>query len=166
MSGKKLGKAFETILREYFTKKALSEKALKSVEITETNFEPWKFGTMKFVNGEYKLVERPPDYEVQGYGDGGSIYDADGNELLGCSEYDVFSCPEIVKMILGIPDMMNQIQRLLKSHNETLKALEIAWQFIHNGIETGFICLPDAPDPAVETPEIIQKAIRMARKMK
>lgn len=40
-----------------------------------------------------------------------------------------------------------------------LKALHAAKQFIANGIELGFIRMPDTPDPAHDTPRLIDEAI-------
>jgi hypothetical protein len=55
--------------------------------------------------------------------------------------------------------------RQLKAENESMRetaltALQRADQFITNGIELGFIRMPDAnvPDPAHETPDIIRRA--------
>ncbi|AVX04285.1 hypothetical protein MXMO3_01760 [Maritalea myrionectae] len=45
---------------------------------------------------------------------------------------------------------------------EMLEALKRAEEFIENGIEYGYIAMPDAPDPALETPNIIEKAIAKA----
>ena len=45
--------------------------------------------------------------------------------------------------------------------NDPLEALKKAKQFINNGIEFGYITMPDkdTPDTAKETPEIIEQAI-------
>lgn len=53
---------------------------------------------------------------------------------------------------------------LVDQHAAMLKALKRADQFISNGIELGFIRMPDAgvPDPAHETPGIIRAAIAAA----
>ncbi len=118
-------------------------------------FKPWKFGTMELIDGERQFVERPLDYKTHGYGNAPCIYDSDGNELVGCDEYYyAFSGPEIIKMILGIPDMMNQIQWLLKSHNETLEALEGAKWLID--------CYVAKPERYEEYQDVV-KAIRKAR---
>lgn len=47
-------------------------------------------------------------------------------------------------------------------HNAALEALEAARRFIRNGIELGYIRMPDAgtPDPAHRTPGLIDAAIR------
>lgn len=42
---------------------------------------------------------------------------------------------------------------------EARDALNCARRFIENGVEFGAICMPDAPDPALETPGIIAAAI-------
>ena len=44
-----------------------------------------------------------------------------------------------------------------KAQIERLRgALELADQFITNGVEFGYIALPDPPDPALKTPGIIR----------
>lgn len=54
--------------------------------------------------------------------------------------------------------------RLIAAAPDLLEALRKADQFIANGIELGFIRMPDAdtPDPAHKTPEIVRAAIAKA----
>lgn len=47
--------------------------------------------------------------------------------------------------------------------NELKEALEAAGHFIDNGIEFGYIMMPEVPDPACDTPEIIAKALAALR---
>lgn len=53
---------------------------------------------------------------------------------------------------------------LIASAPDLLAALKCAHMFIRNGIEFGFIRMPDAdcPDPAKETPGIVRAAIAKA----
>lgn len=57
-----------------------------------------------------------------------------------------------------------RIVRSWNCHDELVAALRRAEQFISNGIELGFIRMPDAstPDPAHDTPRIIRAAISKA----
>ncbi|AUT49245.1 hypothetical protein [Achromobacter sp. AONIH1] len=53
-------------------------------------------------------------------------------------------------------------------HNAALEALEAARRFIRNGIEFGYIRMPDAdkPDPAHRTPGMIDAAIRALKQLR
>ncbi|MFY3081995.1 hypothetical protein ACOTF2_18190 [Achromobacter xylosoxidans] len=52
------------------------------------------------------------------------------------------------------------------ARNAALEALEAAQRFIRNGIELGYIRMPDAdtPDPAQRTPDLIDAAIRALKR--
>lgn len=52
---------------------------------------------------------------------------------------------------------------LMEAAPEMLEALETVKQFILNGIELEYICMPDDGDSANETLRIIDEAIRKAR---
>ena len=60
----------------------------------------------------------------------------------------------------------NEIERLEKQRDELLTALKEARMFIRNGIDLGFIRMPDAdtPDPAHDTLPHIDDAIAKAEK--
>ena len=53
--------------------------------------------------------------------------------------------------------------RLIAAAPDLLEALELARQFLSNGIELGYIRLPDEGDPARETLKVIKAAIAKAR---
>jgi hypothetical protein len=52
--------------------------------------------------------------------------------------------------------------RLIASAPDLLAAAKMALQFIENGRALGYIRMPDAPDPAHETPGMLRDAIRKA----
>jgi hypothetical protein len=54
--------------------------------------------------------------------------------------------------------------RLIAAAPDLLEALRLAHQFITNGIELGYIRMPDPdfPDPAHQTPSIVRAAIAKA----
>ena len=52
---------------------------------------------------------------------------------------------------------------LIAAAPEMLRALEAAREFISNGVEFGYIWMPEDGDPALETSGIIEAAIRKAR---
>lgn len=62
-------------------------------------------------------------------------------------------------------EYVSTIAKLEAQRDELLDALELAQQFISNGIELGFIRMPDpdTPDPALKTPGIIRTAIAKAK---
>ena len=70
----------------------------------------------------------------------------------GRSEYQKPLIRRLDQMVARFDHMEEENQRLRK-------ALERADQFIENGIEMGYIRLPDAPDPALETRGIIRAAL-------
>jgi hypothetical protein len=53
--------------------------------------------------------------------------------------------------------------RLIAAAPDLLEALELARQFLSNGIELGYIRLPDEGDPARETLKVIEAAIAKAK---
>lgn len=57
------------------------------------------------------------------------------------------------------------IVRACNAHDDLVKALKVAQQFISNGIEFGYICMPDTdtPDAAHKTPELIESALAKAQ---
>ncbi len=51
------------------------------------------------------------------------------------------------------------IVKAVNAHDDLVKALRAARQFIGNGIEFGYIRLPDKPDPALDTLPMIEAAL-------
>jgi hypothetical protein len=66
---------------------------------------------------------------------------------------------------LGEPFLNNPNARLIAAAPDLLEALKKANQFITNGIELGYIQMPDpeTPDSAHDTPGIIRDAIAKAK---
>lgn len=62
-------------------------------------------------------------------------------------------------------DLLEENEKLKRSNKELLEALEVAQQFILNGIQYGYINMPDKDcgDSALKTPAIIEAAIQKAR---
>ena len=67
---------------------------------------------------------------------------------------EVFESPKVKTLTAQVAALEVEVARLRE-------VLERAGSFIHNGIELGFIRMPDCdcPDPAHETPEIVWKAL-------
>ena len=80
------------------------------------------------------------------------------------SAYDFWNTPEGIRS-QKIFDMRDRIRRLEASNAELLDVLEVAQQFILNGIQYGYINMPDKDcgDSAIETPAKIEAAIQKAR---
>lgn len=60
--------------------------------------------------------------------------------------------------------VLSAVVRAINAHDALVDALRRADQFITNGVELGFIRMPDAstPDTAHETPEIVRAALALA----
>mgnify|MGYP001038243846 CR=1 FL=1 len=64
-----------------------------------------------------------------------------------------------------IDQLRERVKELEASNKELLEALEAVQRFIHNGIQYGYINMPDKDcgDSALETPAKIEAAIQKAR---
>jgi hypothetical protein len=69
------------------------------------------------------------------------------------------------KISIDYAHLKNRVSELEASNAELLEALEAAKQFIQNGIQYGYINMPDKDcgDSAIETPAKIEAAIQKAR---
>lgn len=80
-----------------------------------------------------------------------------------CSHGHPITCHECWRVV----DVTLQQERQLKAAAEARmqaleQALRMSEQFINNGVELGYIRLPDSPDPALETLPAIRAALRPA----
>lgn len=70
---------------------------------------PWRF----VANG----VEVPPSYSGPGYYDNPSIVDTSGEHVVGCDEYDVFTCgnkrEDNIRLILTAPELLEALEKLV-----------------------------------------------------
>lgn len=73
---------------------------------------PWKYGQSKYDYDAAKktFVELPLTHQASHFGDGASIFGADGTEIAGNDEYQVFNKPEDVALMLAAPDMYEALQ--------------------------------------------------------
>lgn len=87
-----------------------------------------------------------------------TVHSPDGGIIAWCgegrSEYDSDRAQDA---------LFNANTRLIATAPELLEALECAEQFISNGVELGYIALPDRPDPALDTLPAIRAAIAKAK---
>ena len=74
---------------------------------------PWVFGIFSYGEGSTLGVEEKPfDYTGPGYYDNPSIIDKNGNEIVGCGEYDVFSSPENTRLMVAAPEMLEVLETI------------------------------------------------------
>lgn len=89
--------------------KALCEKATPG---------PWVFGLNKYDadKGDYCVVPKPFDYEGPGYSENPYIIAPSGDNIVGCDEYYVFSCPADIEFITtartALPLLVEEVERL------------------------------------------------------
>lgn len=106
---------------------------------------PWKF----------KVVDETDSFlgckRLDG-GGGSTVIDL-SNEWAGYPE-----CGQDLQMTISKDDAA-----LIAAAADMLRALEAARKFISNGVEFGYIWMPEDGDPALETSGIIEAAIRKAR---
>lgn len=57
-------------------------------------------------------------------------------------------------------DRLAENNRLRLENDSLREALKAADEFITNGVELGYIQLPDSPDPALLTPGIVKAALQ------
>ena len=82
--------------------------------MTEPKFTPgpWKYGQSKYDYdaGKRTFVELPLTYKASHFGEGASIFGADGTEIAGNDEYQVFNKPEDIALMLAAPDMYEALE--------------------------------------------------------
>jgi hypothetical protein len=111
---------------------------------TRTVFDPFELKTVEISN---RLVDR-----LRGkYASGPHL--PNGKPEFGWRQ---FEAPPIQH------EAAAEIERLQASHEAMKEALRAAEQFIVNGVEFGFIRLPDKDDPALETLPKIRAALKEA----
>ena len=75
---------------------------------------PWKYGQSKYDDdaGKRTFVELPLTYKASHFGEGASIFGADGTEIAGNDEYQVFNKPEDIALMLAAPDMYEALETI------------------------------------------------------
>jgi hypothetical protein len=107
---------------------------------------------------------RPHKYDDWGWVRGG-VPDEDGYlPLVACARSGAFDATDYPAHRSNKTDPFEANARLIAAAPDLLAALKVAEQFIANGIEFGYIRMPDqgTPDPAHETPRLIREAIAKA----
>ena len=76
---------------------------------------PWKFVAEKYdANDDLQKQEVPYDYRTGSFCYNPYIVDAEGNEVVGCDEYCVFSTPENVRLMVHAPELLEALKDLLR----------------------------------------------------
>jgi hypothetical protein len=81
---------------------------------------PWKFVAEKYdANDDLQKQEVPYDYRTSSFCYNPYIVDAEGNEVVGCDEYCVFSTPENVRLMVHAPELLEALKALVACIDET-----------------------------------------------
>ena len=98
----------------------------------------------------------------------------DTGRFMGCKRLDGEGESTVIDLSdewTGYPECGQDLQMTISKEDaaliaaaaDMLRALEAAREFISNGVEFGYIWMPEDGDPALETSGIIEAAIRKAR---
>lgn len=85
---------------------------------------PWKFANLNVWDDELcdtiPFVEVPFDYKstAEGYNGNPSIVDCNGDEVVGCNEYNVFSSVESIRLLTLSPEVLQGLENLLEAYEE------------------------------------------------
>ncbi len=74
---------------------------------------PWKLGLIKYKLPQNETVEKPFDYQGHPYP---SIYAANGEEVVGCDEYYIFHSPEVVRLFIAAPELLECLEFIVNNH--------------------------------------------------
>jgi len=76
----------------------------------------WIFGINGFdENDKYGVVEKPLNYKSPLHcSDNPSIFDENGDEVVGCDEYDVFN-RKYLPLLLAAPDLLAALEDVLSA---------------------------------------------------
>ena len=69
----------------------------------------WIFGRYL---GAGKIEPLDPYYTMEYHGAGASIFDEDGEEIVGCDEYDVFLQRDKIPLLVMTPDLLDALKNL------------------------------------------------------
>ncbi|MFT8211545.1 MAG: hypothetical protein ACMZI0_15010 [Symbiopectobacterium sp.] len=77
----------------------------------------WVFGVKSFTDG---VQEKPYTYNSGAYYNNPGIYGANGNEVVRCDEYYIFSNRADIALLVSAPDLFEALESLLELavHNE------------------------------------------------
>jgi hypothetical protein len=110
----------------------------------------------KHTPGPWTLDEDDDPYSFEFQKDGAILGCVCGPDDFPCADEDNYD------------DLLNETRanaRVIVAAPDLLEACERALQFITNGIEFGYITMPDkeTPDPAHECPDVLRAAIARAK---
>ena len=76
---------------------------------------PWMFGLHRYNDdsNQYEVLVKPFEYAGPGYYDNPAILAADGTEIVGCDEYNVFSSPADTKLMVAAPQLLEALRLVM-----------------------------------------------------
>lgn len=75
----------------------------------------WTFGIEDFDEDDVSLViEKPLNYESRGYSFNPFIFDENGEQVVGCDEYNVFN-RKYLPLLLAAPDLLTTLEDVLSA---------------------------------------------------
>jgi hypothetical protein len=75
---------------------------------------PWRFGLLDWINSEDKFIDKPLDYVGPGYYDNPVICGKNGEIIVGCDEYFIFSTSEDIALLLSAPDLYEALEEVVR----------------------------------------------------
>ena len=90
---------------------------------------PWKFGVLRYneKKDKYTLEEKPFGYTAPTPYDNPSIVGADGTDVVGCYEYNVFNSAADARLIASAPDLLEAVKRLIPLAKVAAEDNSVRW---------------------------------------
>jgi hypothetical protein len=89
--------------------------------MSKHSLAPWRFVADSFDKETFDYLKKdvPYDYHSGEYADNPFIVDANGETVVGCDEYYVFSKPENVRLMVHAPELLDALKALVVCIDET-----------------------------------------------
>lgn len=103
---------------------------------------PWIFGVKEYDDDLNEVViEKTLDYSGLGYYANPCVMNANGDKVVGCDEYHVFSGEADIRLICAAPDLLEALENL---ENDNGQIPSVAWDLVCSAIAKarGHITLP------------------------
>lgn len=86
------------------------------------NFKgPWRFGVLNQFDedlGYHVFAAKPFEYNSGGLSGNPAIVDSEGEEVVGCNEYDVFGRIETRRLLTTAPELFDALRELLNAWDD------------------------------------------------
>jgi hypothetical protein len=82
--------------------------------MSKHSLAPWRFVADSLDNETFDYLKKdvPYDYHSGEYADNPFIVDANGETVVGCDEYYVFSKPENVRLMVHAPELLEALKAM------------------------------------------------------